>query len=78
MKLTEMMNMGFIDDMRFIMDKIPFDQRQTMLFSATMPKAIQDLVQQFMKTPKIIKTMNNEMSDPQIDDTILLLKELEI
>ena len=55
-----MMNMGFIDDMRFIMDKIPADQRQTMLFSATMPKAIQELVQQFMKTPKIIKTMNNE------------------
>ena len=46
------------------MDKIPADQRQTMLFSATMPKAIQELVQQFMKTPKIIKTMNNEMSDP--------------
>ncbi|HCW8297127.1 DEAD/DEAH box helicase, partial [Staphylococcus aureus] len=60
----EMMNMGFIDDMRFIMDKIPAVQRQTMLFSATMPKAIQALVQQFMKSPKIIKTMNNEMSDP--------------
>ena len=35
----EMMNMGFIDDMRFIMDKIPAAQRQTMLFSATMPKS---------------------------------------
>ena len=34
-----MMNMGFIDDMRFIMDKIPAEQRQTMLFSATMPKS---------------------------------------
>ncbi|MDN8848665.1 DEAD/DEAH box helicase, partial [Staphylococcus aureus] len=40
----EMMNMGFIDDMKFIMDKIPAEQRQTMLFSATMPKAIQTLV----------------------------------
>ncbi len=59
----EMMNMGFIDDMRFIMDKIPAVQRQTMLFSATMPKAIQGSVQQFMKSPKIIKTMNNEMSE---------------
>lgn len=70
----EMMNMGFIDDMRFIMDKIPAVQRQTMLFSATMPKAIQALVQQFMKSPKIIKTMNNEMSDPQIQNSIQLLK----
>lgn len=73
----EMMNMGFIDDMRFIMDKIPAEQRQTMLFSATMPKAIQELVQQFMKAPKIIKTMNNEMSDPQIDEYYTIVKELE-
>ena len=62
----EMMNMGFIDDMRFIMDKIPAEQRQTMLFSATMPKAIQNLVQQFMNSPEIVKTMDNEMSNPQI------------
>ncbi len=73
----EMMNMGFIDDMRFIMDKIPAVQRQTMLFSATMPKAIQALVQQFMKSPKIIKTMNNEMSDPQIQEFYTIVKELE-
>ncbi|QEX28243.1 degradosome RNA helicase CshA [Staphylococcus lugdunensis] len=73
----EMMNMGFIDDMRFIMDKIPAEQRQTMLFSATMPKAIQALVQQFMKTPQIVKTMNNEMSNPQIDEYYTIVKELE-
>lgn len=73
----EMMNMGFIDDMRFIMDKIPAEQRQTMLFSATMPKAIQTLVQQFMKSPQIVKTMNNEMSDPQIDEYYTIVKELE-
>ena len=73
----EMMNMGFIDDMRFIMDKIPAEQRQTMLFSATMPKAIQALVQQFIKTPQIVKTMNNEMSDPQIDEYYTIVKELE-
>ncbi len=37
-----------------------------MLFSATMPKAIQALVEQFMKL-RLIKAMNNEMSDPQIE-----------
>ncbi|EKU47136.1 degradosome RNA helicase CshA [Staphylococcus massiliensis] len=73
----EMMNMGFIDDMRYIMSKLPKEQRQTMLFSATMPKAIQELVQKFMKSPKIIKTMNNEMSDPQIDEYYTIVKELE-
>ncbi|MDK7115475.1 degradosome RNA helicase CshA [Staphylococcus pettenkoferi] len=73
----EMMNMGFIDDMKFIMDKIPKEQRQTMLFSATMPKAIQNLVQQFMNNPEIVKTMNNELSDPQIEEFYTIVKELE-
>ncbi|MCE5039305.1 degradosome RNA helicase CshA [Staphylococcus auricularis] len=73
----EMMNMGFIDDMKFIMDKIPAEQRQTLLFSATMPKAIQTLVQQFMKSPEIVKTMNNEISDPHIDEYYTIVKELE-
>lgn len=73
----EMMNMGFIDDMRYIMDKLPAENRQTMLFSATMPRAIQELVQKFMKSPQIIKTMNNELSDPQIDEFYTIVKELE-
>ncbi|MEN3964999.1 DEAD/DEAH box helicase [Mammaliicoccus sciuri] len=73
----EMMNMGFIDDMRFIMSKLPSENRQTLLFSATMPKAIQELVQKFMKSPKIVKTMSNELSDPQIDEFYTIVKELE-
>ncbi|PNZ40664.1 DEAD/DEAH box helicase [Mammaliicoccus vitulinus] len=73
----EMMNMGFIDDMRFIMSKLPSENRQTLLFSATMPKAIQDLVQKFMKKPQIVKTMSNELSNPQIDEYYTIVKELE-
>ena len=48
-----------------------------MLFSATMPKAIQTLVQQFMNSPVIVKTMNNETSDPQIEEFYTIVKELE-
>ena len=73
----EMMNMGFIDDMRFIMDKLPKENRQTMLFSATMPKAIQELVQKFMNNPVIVKTMSSEDSNPQIDEYYTIVKELE-
>ncbi len=73
----EMMNMGFIDDMRFIMSKLPSGNRQTLLFSATMPKAIQELVQKFMKSPQTVKTMSNELSDPQIDEFYTIVKELE-
>lgn len=72
------MNMGFIDDMRFIMDKIPkFNKDKQCYSQRTMPKAIQTLVQQFMKSPQIVKTMNNEMSDPQIDEYYTIVKELE-
>src|SRR5699024_2833807 len=73
----EMMNMGFIDDVTFIMDKLPKGNVQTLLFSATMPKAIQDLVTRFMHDPKIVKTMNQNDSDPQIEEHYTIVKELE-
>lgn len=44
----EMLNMGFIEDIEKIMESAPED-RQTMLFSATMPKRIKDLSRNFMK-----------------------------
>lgn len=73
----EMMNMGFIDDVKFIMSKLPEGKVQTLLFSATMPKAIQDLVTRFMNNPQIVKTMNQGGSDPQIEEYYTIVKELE-
>ena len=73
----EMMNMGFIDDVEFIMSRLPEKDRQTLLFSATMPKAIQELVTKFMDQPKIVKTMNHNQSDPQIEEYYTIVKELE-
>jgi ATP-dependent RNA helicase DeaD len=74
----EMMNMGFIDDVKFIMSEIPEGDRQTLLFSATMPKAIQELVTRFMKSPSIVKTMDQGgASDPQIEEHYTIVKELE-
>lgn len=45
----EMLNMGFIEDIEEII-KSCNQERQTMLFSATMPKEIKELAQQYMKT----------------------------
>ena len=71
----EMMNMGFIDDMRFIMDKIPNLNKDKQCYSpAQCLKQSKLLVQQFMKSPQIVKTMNNEMSDPQIDEYYTIVK----
>lgn len=44
----EMLNMGFIDDLEDIIKKLPED-RQTLLFSATMPDQIKRLAKRYMK-----------------------------
>jgi ATP-dependent RNA helicase DeaD len=44
----EMLDMGFLEDIQMILSQVP-DQRQTMLFSATMPPNIQKLAQQFLR-----------------------------
>lgn len=49
----EMLHMGFIDDVEWILEQTPKDA-QTALFSATMPKPIRNIAQKYLKTPKEI------------------------
>ncbi|MDD3268420.1 MAG: DEAD/DEAH box helicase [Syntrophomonadaceae bacterium] len=49
----EMLNMGFKEDIEAILQQMP-DERQTLLFSATIPAYIQSLARQFMKNPELI------------------------
>ena len=49
-----MLDMGFIPDIEFICSKLP-EQRQTMLFSATMPPPIEKLAKKFVDNPKRIE-----------------------
>lgn len=72
----EMLNMGFIDDVRFIMSKIE-NKHQTLLFSATMPKAIMELSKQFMGEYKLIKTMSVEELNPDITEYATITRENE-
>ena len=51
----EMLNMGFIDDIKEVMKELP-KERQTLLFSATMPPQIEKLAKHYMK--KDAKTVN--------------------
>jgi ATP-dependent RNA helicase DeaD len=46
----EMLRMGFIDDVEWIMEQTP-DNRQIALFSATMPKEVQKITKKFLKDP---------------------------
>ena len=52
----EMLDMGFREDMETILTDTPED-RQTIMFSATMPKAIMDIAKNFQKDAEIIKVV---------------------
>lgn len=62
----EMLNMGFIDDMEEIMKSIP-EERQTLLFSATMPAQIKKLTKKYLKPDaKHIAIAKTEMTAAKI------------
>ena len=46
----EMLNMGFLDDIKEILSHVP-EERKMLMFSATMPKEIADISKQFMHDP---------------------------
>ncbi len=50
----EMLDMGFLDDIKQILWNTP-DEKQTLLFSATMPDPIVKITQRFLKNPEYIK-----------------------
>jgi ATP-dependent RNA helicase DeaD len=70
----EMLNMGFIEDIEAILAQIPTD-RQTLLFSATMPAPIQRMAERFMKDPQIVRVKTKEMTVPLIDQYYLEVQE---
>ncbi|MEO8087157.1 MAG: DEAD/DEAH box helicase, partial [Bacteroidota bacterium] len=62
----EMLNMGFREDIEMILSKIS-GEKQTVLFSATMPKPILDITRRFQKNPKLVKVTKNELTVAAIE-----------
>lgn len=62
----EMLDMGFREDMETILTDTPED-RQTIMFSATMPKAIMDIAKNFQKDAEIIKVVRKELTVKNIE-----------
>ena len=62
----EMLDMGFREDMETILTETPED-RQTVVFSATMPKAIMDIARNFQKDARIIKVVRKELTVSNIE-----------
>jgi len=63
----EMLNMGFREDMEYILDTIPKGQRQTVLFSATMPAPILEIAKKFQRDPKFIKISTGELTSDNVE-----------
>jgi ATP-dependent RNA helicase DeaD len=70
----EMLDMGFREDIETIIKKIP-KQRQTIFFSATMPKAILDLTKKYQNNPQFIKLVHKEMTVPNVEQFYIEVKQ---
>lgn len=62
----EMLNMGFREDIETILGQLP-EERQTMLFSATMPKPILEIAKRYLQEPEIVKVIQKELTVPKIE-----------
>ena len=62
----EMLDMGFRDDIEHIVEKMP-DERQTILFSATMSKAILRMAKKYQDNPQIVKLVHKKMTTPTVE-----------
>ena len=61
----EMLNMGFLEDMETILSELP-EERQTVMFSATMPAAIAEIAKKFQKNPEIVKVVKKDLTVPKV------------
>ena len=61
----EMLEMGFREDIEEILSRTPH-QRQTMLFSATIPDEVRQIADNYQKDPKFIKVSNKKRNIPKI------------
>lgn len=61
-----MLDMGFIKDIRKIISHVP-RERQTMLFSATIPEKIRELAQSIMHNPELISIDSDELTVEEVE-----------
>ena len=69
-----MLDMGFVDDIQFILDLAPED-RVMSLFSATMPTEILRLSEEYLKNPKQFLLDADDLSGEGIDQSYLVIKD---
>lgn len=70
----EMLNMGFVEDIETILASVP-EERQTVLFSATMPEAIMNIARTFQKDPVLVRVLKKELTVPKIGQYYYMVRQ---
>ncbi len=70
----EMLNMGFIEDMETILKETP-SERQTLLFSATMPQPIMNIAKRYMRSPEKVRASTKEVVVSEIKQVFYEVRE---
>lgn len=69
----EMLDMGFREDIESILEDMP-EERQTILFSATMSKPIMAITQRFQNDPVLVKVVKKELTNKNIEQVYFEVK----
>ncbi|MCK4441169.1 MAG: DEAD/DEAH box helicase [Sulfurovaceae bacterium] len=72
----EMLDMGFLDEIKNIFTYLP-ENRQTLMFSATMPKQIKLLAQQILNNPKSVTITKSERTNTDITQKFYVVADYE-
>jgi len=70
----QMLDMGFREDIEYILKRVP-QRRQTLLFSATMPKPIIDISKRFQNRPEFVRVQYQEITVPAIEQSYIEIRE---
>jgi ATP-dependent RNA helicase DeaD len=72
----EMLDMGFLDEIKNIFTFLP-KERQTLMFSATMPKQIKILAEQILNTPQSVTITKKERTNTDITQKFYVVADYE-
>lgn len=75
-EVDRMLDMGFIDDIRGILNQLP-EERHSLFFSATIPPRIKELVKQFLHDPVTVDVNTSETAH-NVDQDIVRVRDKEM
>ncbi|HTP66432.1 MAG TPA: DEAD/DEAH box helicase [Geobacteraceae bacterium] len=70
-EVDRMFDLGFITDLRFILRRLPpYDQRQNMMFSATLNRRVMELAYEFMNAPEKVSVSPEQMTAERVSQVL--------